>query len=206
MPTAKPDSEPRARLREILEALDDVEAVFLSDDDATLWIIGSPALRRNVIAPQAVAALSDAGFEGAAVEIRCVPGSERRVRLLAVERIEEGEHSVRVRVALEWQRREVVGELAGARSEPIELRTAALAALRAIDQIVEGEVQLRLTGIKRFRAFDTDLVAASVLLIEEESRRLVGTVIETQGGPHAAVTAVLSALNRVLGNYLIRSE
>lgn len=197
------------RLQQILCAHEGVEAAFFDEERATLWIIGRGRLATDDLGTEIDSALAAAELDRDRVQIRCVAGyaTDRRVRFLGIERIPEDEtHSTRFRVALEWQGTVYAGDAVGERSDPIELRTAAAASLDAVSHVVGDDLSLRLTGVKEFRAFDTQLVAVSIHGAGPPIQRFVGTVMETEGPARAAALAVLAALNRILGTHLIRSE
>src|SRR5690606_2042775 len=86
----------------------------------------------------------------------------QRVRFIGAERFQEADAVVRVRVTLEWQGSEYVGEAVGERGDLIERRTAVLAALDAVDKIVPERLGLTLAGVKVQRAFDADLMLVSL--------------------------------------------
>ncbi len=198
-----PPEAAQADLRRILQSRDDVNAAFLDSERPILWVIGSARIDAADLEPELSRALESVDLSPEDVEVRCVaPDGERRVRLVAVERASLGDGTSRVRVTLAWQGQAHVGEAVGEESRPIEMRTAAQAALNAIALVTEGTPDLRLTGVKKFRAFDVELVAVSIHTAGDERRHLVGSVIETDSEPKASAMAVLNAVNRLLGNFL----
>ncbi len=198
-----------SRLRQMLRRHEGVETAFFDEESATLWIVGPPRLTPDDLEEELQAALAAAELDRDAIQIRCVAGfaTERRVRFVGIERIPEDEtRSTRFRTTLEWKGEVHIGEAVGERSDPIELRTAALATLEAVANVAGDAISLRLTGVKEFRAFDTQLVAVSIHGSGPPTQRFVGTVMETEGPARAAALAVLAGLNRILGNYLNRPE
>ncbi len=90
---------------------------------------------------------------------------------------------------------EAVGSLDG------ELRCAVQAALRALDDAVDGAARFTLLGVKAIRAFDaTVLVVAVSARTSEAAHRLVGSYLADDDLHRGAVLAVLNATNRFLGN------
>jgi hypothetical protein len=126
-----------------------------------------------------------------------------RVRFEGVERIEEADMRVRVRVALEWKGDLILGEATGEKGSNIELRTAALAALDAIDSVSDRPVGVRLAGVKQVRAFDAELMVVSLYQSGPGLQKYLGVALVGDDAYRAAALAVLHALNRVLGNFLV---
>ena len=109
------------------------------------------------------------------------------------------------RVVLTWQDHEqFVGEAEGLVSQAGELRCAAQACVVALTKAVKGAVKLELLGVKAVRAFDANVVIASLALPEHhEGQRLVGCFLTDEVDPcRGAALAVLNATNRILGNRL----
>ncbi len=74
--------------------------------------------------------------------------------------------------------------------------------MRALEAVVGESLGVRIIGVKRMHAFDTDLMVASLLRSAEAPKRLVGAVVFDGDAHRAVAVAVLSALNRTLGNFL----
>ncbi|HKJ93044.1 MAG TPA: hypothetical protein VJ957_07740, partial [Longimicrobiales bacterium] len=126
----------------------------------------------------------------------------RRVRFVEAERKEDERGRVTVRVGLEWAGRTHSGSATGERGEVIELKTTGMAAVEALESVVGEALGVRIIGVKRMHAFDTELMVVSLLRNVDGPRRLVGAVV-FDGDPYRAVAvAVLNALNRTLGNFL----
>ncbi len=131
---------------------------------------------------------------------------QKRVRLMSVVRSAEADGRVRVRVELEWGGATYQGEAADESGYVIELRTAAVAALEAVEKTAEG-LRARVVGAKEVRAFDHSLIVVAVAAeTEQGGNSLVGAVLRGSDPPRAAAMALLQSLNRVLGNYLRISE
>jgi len=123
------------------------------------------------------------------------------VKFANLERIVE--HGVvTVRVTLEWDGVLHHGEAANEGGDLIELRTAAAAALNAIEKLLGEELHIKLVGVKQVKAFDAELMVVALYRTGDAPQRLVGSVSASGDPRRAAAVAVLNALNRVLGNYL----
>lgn len=106
-------------------------------------------------------------------------------------------------VELEWtEGLRVRGSAAGQSSPTVDLRVAAEAALRAIEAFSEGAMAFDLIGTKAVRAFDANVVIVSVENRREGPRRLLGACLVEDDPCRGAVVAILSATNRVLGNFI----
>jgi hypothetical protein len=186
-------------LRAQLQGIDGVEGVVVDLSTADLWLI----LRAGAD-PQAVelSARAVVGERALQLAVRPERRDRQRVRFVEVRREIGSDQEAEVRVTLEWGGREYNGFARGDARGVVELRTVAQAALDAILEIVPGEIQLRLSGVKQVRAFDADLVIVSLYRPDGEPRNLVGVVVQGEDPRRATAVAVLSALNRLLGNYL----
>jgi hypothetical protein len=127
--------------------------------------------------------------------------SRHRVRLVSVDSAMEPHGLRRVRVTLEWAGEQHEGEQVGEAAAPLALRTAANAALVALRKVAPDAPDVRLVGVKQIRAFDADVLVVA-LSSAVPPRQLVGAVLVNDSPLRAAATAVLHALNRVLGNYI----
>lgn len=92
--------------------------------------------------------------------------------------------------------------VSGQSSPTVDLRVAADAALRAIESFSEGALGFELIGVKSIRVFDATVVIVSVSNRRDGPRRLLGAVLAEDDPVRGAVVAVLSATNRVLGNFI----
>lgn len=196
----------RQVLRTNLEALEEVTRVLVDEQGEVLWAMCKPGAEPDRVAATARSTLASLGLapEDVPVRIAIEAGGQtgRRVRLEAVDRIPESEAVVRVRVTLEWEGRSTSGEVAGEPGSQVELRTAALATVQALELITGKELGLRLAGVKAVRAFDSEIMAVAFYRAGPPPSRYVGTVIAGSDPLHAAAAAVLNGLNRLLGLYL----
>lgn len=175
--------------------------------DAWLLVPGNADIR--LVSEQADAALLELapdsnGFH-AIVVIRAADRERERVRFVSVQRIERQDRRIGMQVTLEWAGREHAASAVGEKGDAIELRTVATATLDALSELFPPDLHVRLAGIKAVRAFDAELVVVSLYRTSGPSQSYVGTVVAGGDPTRAAAAAVLAALNRVLGNYLVRS-
>ncbi len=189
-----------------LESLEGVERALVDDRRGGFVLVTGPDPDRLRLEQEVRSAMAEEGVEPDSMPVEVVSHEARperhRVRFVGVERWLLPEARVRVRVSLEWNGQVHVGEEVGEASAPLEMRTAAAAALRAVEGISPEELHLRLIGIKQIRAFDQEITVVSLLRNTGSSQRLVGAVLTTENPLRTAALAVLNALNRVLGNYL----
>ncbi len=207
MPHLEPGA--RAALETDIAALDGVLHASLDPPAGALWIVRDPSFDRGPVELAIRNRLATLGHDPAALNIRVsVPlpsGPRRRVRFMDVERVEDNGR-VTITVRLEWDDHIHSGSADGEKGDAIELRTAARAAIDAIEGITGTALAVRLIGVKVLHAFDSDLMVASLLLHQSGSSRLVGAVLVRDDILAAASLAVLSALNRTLGNFLHTSD
>ena len=109
---------------------------------------------------------------------------------------------VSINVELEYEGQRWFGRSAGQSSPLGDLRMAAEAALRALEEFAEGSLSFELIGVKHIRAFDSNLVIVSIGVRDSAGTRLVGCYLADEDMPRGAALAVLNATNRLLGNYL----
>ena len=107
-------------------------------------------------------------------------------------------------VELEWLGGvAVIGKASGQSSPMGDLRIAAEAALRAIENFAGGALEFELAGIKALRAFDANIVIVALGVRKGEGpHRLLGSYLAERDPVRAAVIAVLNATNRLLGNFI----
>lgn len=106
-------------------------------------------------------------------------------------------------VELEWvDGIRVRGYASGQSSPTVDLRVAAEAALRAIERFGQGGLAFELLGVKAIRAFDANVIIVSVANRGSGPTRLLGSCLVEDDPVRGAVVAVLSATNRVLGNFI----
>ena len=109
---------------------------------------------------------------------------------------------VSINVELEYDGKRWYGRSSGQSSPLGDLRMAAEAALRALEEFAEGGLTFELIGVKHIRAFDSNLVIVSIGVRGSAGTRLVGCYLADEEMPRGAALAVLNATNRLLGNYL----
>jgi hypothetical protein len=200
------DSAALQLLRAKLESIPDVESVLIDETLSSIHLLCEPQAPIGPIQRVASEALSSLALNEESVAMELVTRASgvprQRVRFLSAERMTEVDHRVRVRVALEWHGQICTGESTGENGEFIELRTAALAALNALEKVVGEPLGVKVIGVKQVRAFDADLMVVSMHRSNSNPQRLVGAVPGGRDPRESAAVAVLSGLNRTLGNYL----
>jgi len=107
-------------------------------------------------------------------------------------------------VSLEWAPGEtVIGRVQGQASPAGDARLGAEAAIRALESFTEGSITFELVGVKVVRAFDANVVIASLIQRGDTGPdRLLGCYLADGDMVRGAAIAVLNATNRVLGNYI----
>jgi hypothetical protein len=193
-------------LRAKLEAIPDVSSVVIDETVGTILLVCEPQAAPQPILNAANAAAAAVGLDENTARIETVVRTSgvmrHRVRFLSAERCVERDNHVRMKVALEWHGRVCFGEATGESGEFIELRTAALAALSALESVVGDSLGVRVVGVKQVRAFDSELMVVSMHRPGGSPQRLVGAVPGGRDPRASAAVAVLNGLNRTLGNYL----
>ena len=193
-------------LRGRLEEDDHIERAVLDEEQGAVWIITTADVRAGEVRSRVVEILREFGVAPDDVHLEFASTDanpyRRRVRFVGCERKVLKDGRVRIEAALDWQGEKFEGAAEGESGALIELRTAAQAALEAVMKLTKDELKLRLIGVKQLRAFDTELVVASLVRTEGEMQRFVGSVLATSDPPRAACLAVLNGLNRTLGNLL----
>jgi hypothetical protein len=177
----------------------------VDDANRAICLVIDPAEERAPIEAAARAALLRAGLDlgGFVLEVvsRTRAEQPRRVRLGPVTATAR-EGGVEVEVVLEWGERRVSRGVVGESGESLEIRSAALATVDAVDALLGDDTGVRLIGTKLFRAFDADLLAVSLRRPGPPPLHFVGAVRAGSDRHTAAAMAVLNALNRILGNDL----
>lgn len=106
-------------------------------------------------------------------------------------------------VELEWTDGiRVRGAAVGQSSQTVDLRVAAEAALRALERFSEEVLSFELVGVKAIRAFDANVIIVSIANHGGGPKKLLGSCLVETDPVRGAVVAVLSATNRVLGNFI----
>ncbi len=128
--------------------------------------------------------------------------SEQRVRFLkfSFERLPDAR--CRANVVLERPEGGTCEGVAnGMATQTGELRCAAEATARALQEVAGDRLRFQLLGVKAVKAFDSSVVIVSLSSREDgPATRLVGSCLVDEDLPKGAARAVLSATNRLLGN------
>jgi hypothetical protein len=133
-----------------------------------------------------------------------VPRQERlRFSDFSLERTPAGR--VTCKVTLEFGPGELIsGQMAGEASPAGETRLGAEAAIRALATFTNGAIVLELVGVKVVRAFDANVVIASVRLQGVDGpERLLGCYLTNGDLVRGAALAVLNATNRILSDFIL---
>ena len=198
------DAVEQARAR--LVQINGVDRAVIDPGSGDIVLVCHQPIERHHVEEEARAILADlGGDESTTIEVtyRAEHRERARVRFGELRRQARG-GSVKVEVDLEWGDQLYHGTASGELGGAVELRTAAQATLAALSTLLVGEIDLRLAGVKQVRSFDAELVVVSLYAVEDPSRKFVGAVVTGPDPLRSAGTAVLSALNRLLGNYLSR--
>ncbi len=202
---SNPITEVGPEVRERLASVDGVERVVIGDDNARIVWLCSAGEAHGRIHREAIERLRNAGVDPDLTQLDVVISAihrERRVRYGSTQRVENPDRSISVRVSLEWEGEMFTAEAVGEKGDQIELRTAALATVAAIETVTGKSLGLRLVGVKHIRAFDGELIVVSIS--ESAGRKtLLGSVLAGSDPFRATALSVLMALNRLLGNYLV---
>jgi hypothetical protein len=199
LPADSPEQD-QSELRRQLAELHGVDHVLTEEGTGDIWLILRADADSGWTREQAIGIA-----DGAEIRLAYRPEhrDRQRVRFVEFKRQMQPDQRVSFSVTLEWSGTEYHGTAVGEKGEGVELRTAAAASLEAASSIVPGGIPIRLAGVKQLRAFDEDLVVVSLYRPDGEPHNLVGAVVTGGDSVRAAVVAVLSALNRLLGNYLL---
>lgn len=199
------DPETRTTLETRLAELDGVMHASVDSRNGDLWVVRDPAYELGPIELAVRSRIASLGQDPAAINVRitlpAAAGPRRRVRFVGVER-EDAHGRVGITVQLEWNDQVVAGTSIGDRGTALELRTTAQAAVDALEKLSQQPLDVRIIGIKPIHAFDSDLMVASLIRSDGIAQRLVGAVVVGGELLDAAALAVLSALNRTMGNFL----
>lgn len=190
-------------LRSELEALDGIERVVVDDATGVIWLQCDPEAEAATLRPRVNEVLKNAGFDTKKTQLNFLTDlAARRIKFAGLERIVERDGNVRIRVSLEWNAEVKVGEATGENGDLLEQRTAATAALIALEEVVGQNLGAKLVGVKHVRAFDEELMVVALYRPGPPAQRLVGSVSIDNDPRRAAAVAVLNGLNRILGSYL----
>jgi hypothetical protein len=188
-------------LRSELEALAGIERVVV--DETTIWLQCDPDSEVSELRPRVHEVLKNAGAEPDKFQLNFLTDlTSRRIKFSKLERIVDRSGNVKIRVSLEWNGEVKVGEVSGESGDLLEQRTAATAALAALEAVVGESLGVKLVGVKHVRAFDEELMVVALYRPGPPAQRLVGSVSIDNDPRRAAAVAVLNGLNRILGTYL----
>jgi hypothetical protein len=189
-----------AGVRERLSAIEGVEHVFIDTEVNEVCLVLRADIDPLELRDEAAAAVGD-GFS-ITPAYRPERRDRQRVRFMELRRTVQPNQQISYTVTLEWAGSEYSGTVAGEKGDAVELRTISAASLAAIAALVPHDVKVRLAGVKMVRAFDAEMVVVSLYRPDDQPHSLVGAVVAGDDPRRAAATAVLAALNRLLGNYL----
>lgn len=151
--------------------------------------------------------LNDRQHEGqlvAAASGAAAPPRRERLRFthFAFERTPNGQCSATVE--LEWVDGMKVRGTAKGQSSPLgDYRIAAEATILALEEFTRGAIRFELIGVRALRAFDTNVVIAALWVHRgNEPERLLGSHMAESDPLRSSVISVLSATNRILGNFI----
>jgi hypothetical protein len=193
------DQDHASRIREGLAEIDGIDRVVIDAEQREVWLILRPGSN-----PQSAESMANPLVAPYSLNLAVRPDlrDRQRVRFVEVVRVTTADQQVTFRVTLEWGGQDFIGTATGEKGGTVELRVVALAALEALSALVPGDMPIRLAGVKQVRAFDADMVVVSLYRPEAQPYSLVGAVVIGDDIHRAVAVAVLSALNRLLGNYL----
>ncbi len=128
--------------------------------------------------------------------------SEQRVRFLRFSFEKLPDARCRANVVLERPEGGTCeGAADGMATQAGELRCAAEATARALQEVAGDRLEFQLLGVKAVKAFDSSVVIVSLSSRQDgPATRLVGSCLVDEDLPKGAARAVLSATNRLLGN------
>jgi hypothetical protein len=199
------DAETLEKARSRLAQISGVATVLIDGTSDNVALICLQPIEREHVEEEARAILAEVAPKvkfRIEVTYRAEHRERARVRFGELRRQATG-GTVKVEVDLEWGDESFTGSATGELGSAVELRTAGQATVAAIANIV-SELDLKLAGVKQVKSFDAELIVVSLYAAEDPSRKFVGAVVMGPDPLRSAVVAVLSALNRLLGNYLNR--
>jgi hypothetical protein len=203
------DADARLALEDRLNRLAGVVHASVNPLSGDVWVVHEPESAPGPVEVAVRNLLVDAGrpFSDASVRLAVAAPAEprRRVRFVDVARAEDSE-GVTISVRLEWNDVVHTGSARGERGSAVELKTTAQAALDALETVSGQALALRIIGVKQIHAFDSTLMVVSMIRGGDRLQRLVGAVIVDDQPMRSAALAVLSGLNRFLGNFLHTSD
>jgi hypothetical protein len=199
------DADTRTSIEDSLMELDGVLHAAIDPRTGDIWVVRDGEFEAGPIELAVRNRLASLGHDPAAARLRIslpsATGPRRRVRFVDAIRSEEN-HQATITVRLEWNGVIHSASVTGERGEAVELKTTAQAAVNALQKLTSQDLAVRIIGIKRVHAFDSDLMVASMIRTGGAQQRLVGAVLVANDAINSAALAVLSGLNRTLGNFL----
>lgn len=131
-------------------------------------------------------------------------GRRERLRFADFRFIRTPDGRCTAEVLLDWvDGVQVRGTASGQSNTMVDLRVAADAALRALETFAERSFTFELIGVKAVRAFDANVIIVCMDMRNGQGpQRLLGVSLAEEDPVRGAVTAVLNATNRVLGNFI----
>lgn len=203
------DAESRMSIEDRLLELDGVLHASVDPRSRDIWIVRDTDYDAAPIELAVRNRIASLGHDLADGQIRITlpvaAGPRRRVRFVEAVRAED-HRGVTMTVSLEWNGVVHAGTASGERGPAVELKTTAQAAIDALEKLSAQALDIRIIGIKQVHAFDSDLMVASMIRTNGPHQRLVGAVLVTDNPLNSAALAVLSGLNRTLGNFLHTSD
>lgn len=200
--TPTEDDRQLGDLRQAMQDIPGVEQVVIDTEGREILLLLRSDVEPHRVERAAQDIAAEAGYEISAA-FRPEHRDRQRVRFVDMSRNQLPDQQVSYRITLEWNGREVQGEASGEKGDALELRTVAAASLAAVLQLAPDDLEVRLAGVKQVRAFDAELIVISMYRTGAQPTNLVGAVVAGDDPRRAGANAVLSALNRLLGNYLV---
>jgi hypothetical protein len=199
------DADARGSLERQIMDLDGVRFAALDLQAGRLWVIRDAHHDAGPIELAVRSHLISLGSDAEQVQISVALPADveprRRVRFLHAER-SDTHLGVTITVSMEWNGQVHNGSATGERGAAVELKTAGQAALNALEELSRQPLETRIIGVKVVHAFDSNVMVASMIRDGAPPHRLVGAIIVGSDPIHSAALAVLSGLNRTLGNFL----
>jgi hypothetical protein len=199
------DADTQLSVEQNLLTIDGVLHASVDSRSGDIWVVHDPHHEPGPVELAVRNLLAASGHPAADVRVRVAlptaSGPRRRVRFVDAARAEH-DFGVTVTVSLEWNDVVHEGSASGERGLAVELKTSAQAALDSLEKLTGQPLGLRIIGVKQVHAFDSTIVVASIMRTTGAPQRLVGAVIVGDDPLRSAAVAVLSGLNRTLGNFL----
>jgi hypothetical protein len=121
-----------------------------------------------------------------------------RPAIVSITEDDDGEHAL-VGVTLAWQDEEFHGEATGARGARNRPRLVGEATLRAVEEVTDRIVRLRLTAVATIDLAGAQVAMAQVSLEGDDGPFVGSALLEGPDASGATVKAVLDAINRRIG-------